>query len=226
MWVVFLLLCCCQTLLASQLDDSPIIQALADRITLLELNMGKHQPEARYINEPTSDAPEKNGVRPKKYRNLESKIRSLEEKLSGHGEVIIQLKNSQDRIDTLEKTVRDLVLIVTDQKKEINRVRGLKAKVHDQGRTIAYLRKRTFDCERLIFNWNTFQDSAISSDKILDSQNKSRGNDVKEEKYNPTRRVRVEKRGHSPQGKLKSALYLLQYPFVGKGYIETYFDVV
>jgi chromosome segregation ATPase len=220
MWVFFTLLCYCQTLLASHLDESPTIQALEERMTLLELNNGKHLPGETHINGPTSNLPDGNDVRSETYQNLKSKIRNLEENLLGHEEMIIQLRNSKDRIDTLEKSFQELLMTVTQQKKEMNRVRGLEAKVVKQGRTIAFLRKQTLEFKRTIFNFhnqlNLFQNNAKASYKAFDPLEKSAEDEenAKQEELISIRGIYPENRGLSPQSKFITALQLFVHHLV------------
>lgn len=208
MLICLFLLCCCQSSFALQLNDSPVIQALAERITLLELNNGMQQMVDSRIYDPLSNIPGRIDVISETYRNFESKIRTLEEKLLDHENVIIQLKDSKDRINTLEKTIHDLSITVRQQRKDIKRTRGLETKFVDQGRTISDLRKRTFDCERIIFNFQNqldmFQHSEKSRKNIAGPLDKSHGYNghEKEEKHSSIRSVRQEKREfHSQQSK-------------------------
>jgi uncharacterized coiled-coil protein SlyX len=206
--LVLLCLCCFyQTLFASQLDESHVIQDLTERISLLELSIGQQQLDTSQqqlgtnnINDPLPNLPERNGVRPARYQNLESKIRKLEGKMLNHEELIIQLKNSKDRIDTLERSVDTLAMVATEQIKEIDRVKQLEIKVAEQERVIVDLRKQTFDCEHKLFDFqnqlNIFQHSKKSEEKVGDPIDTIR-EDVegdKEEERSSVRTVHTEKR--------------------------------
>lgn len=208
MLIFLFLVCCCQSSFVLQFNDAPVIQALGERITLLELNQGQQKMGASHSNDPLSNIPGRNDVISENTETSKVKSVPLRKNCLTTKKQSSNWKIQRTKSILWKKIVDDLSITVIQQRKEIKRTQGLETKFVDQSRRISDLRKRTFNYERIIFNFQNQLDMFLNSDKsikkIFDSLDKSHGENEnqEDEKYNSIRNVHREIREfHSQQSK-------------------------